>query len=136
MAIDEGVVQLFRAETTITDELANTTSIYVGYVEQDRNMPYITIQANDIDPLSALDGTSGMKRTDMAVNCVAPARVDSNDAADAVESFFNDFTGAAGSNTIDAVILQSRSHTEVPIAQGSDIYKMVTRLEYAILHDS
>lgn len=122
MAINEELLTLLLAESTVTDLLTNgTTGGYLDYAPQVDPGDHILIHAISDDPLPALDGTSGMRETELDIDCKASTRVKATALADAVEEYVDDLTGAAGSDTVNAVVANPRAHDVEPPkgAQGN-----------------
>lgn len=135
-AIDEGLRSLLIGETSVTDLLATTGSVFVDAITQDYELDYISLTVLNQDPMKYLDSTSGMRTSNIDIDCVATTRVKSSALADAVDAFIKDYSGAAGSNTINAVLLEALSYDAVPVQQGSDNYKYITTLNVDIQHDA
>lgn len=132
MAIGADLRTLLIAESTITDELASTTAFYTDKTDQNASMPYLVLTQLSEDPLKALDGTSGMRMAEFDLDCVASARATADTVAGVVEAYFNDFTGTAGSSTVNAVLLNDRAYDVIPIGQGTENYKFVTTLNFQV----
>lgn len=136
MALGEGLISLLSGEATINALLAATDSVYEDAITQDHAMSYLSLSQLSQDPMKALDGTSGMRKSEFDIDCVCTSRVKANALADAVDEFIKDFTGAAGSNTINAVLLNDRAYDAIPVSQGSDNYKYITTLNVDFQHDA
>lgn len=109
MAIEQGLRTLLLAESTVSTLLGQSTKgVYVGQSPQNAIEPFIEIHVISMDPLKALGGTSGLRFTDLDIDCKARTQPDASALADAVEAYIRDKTGSAGSDTINAVLLNDR----------------------------
>ena len=136
MALSVGMVSLLTGEASITTLLVTTSSVYVDAIMQNRSMSYLSVTVLRTDPMVTLGGTSGMRSTNIDIDCVCSSRVKAEALADAVDTFIKDYTGAAGSHTINAVILSDRAYDEIPVGQGTENYKYVTTLNIDVQHDA
>lgn len=120
--IDEGIRTLFLAEGTITALLGSSTAgVYVSYAPQTVTRPYVEIHVISDDPMVVTTGTTGLATTELDIVCRAENSVDASDLAEAIAAYFDDFTGAAGSDTIKAVIRQDRIiGVETPLSGKGD----------------
>lgn len=142
MSIKTGLRTLLLAESTVTALCPSQTikgasrgSIFVRKAEQGAKPPFIIITRIDNDPLLALDGTYGMESSEVDIDCYEYTDVKAEALADAVSDYLDDFSGAAGgSDTIDAVLLESRNDFEVPEDDGSDRVRYVVTLSFTIQH--
>lgn len=135
-ALDESLRTLFLAESTITDITAtgphSVEAIYCGDSPQKAGQPRLEIHELNLDPMLSLDGTSGMRTATIDIDCKARSKPIASNLADSVESYFNDYTGAAGSVTIDAVLLSDRTDSTESPDSATDEKLYVVTLDYDI----
>lgn len=110
MSIENGLRTILLAESTVSTLLGEPTKgVYVTQVPQNAVAPFILITVMSMDPLKHLGSTGGLRFTDIDIDCKAKVQDDAQDLADAVEAFIDDFTGAAGSDSVKAVLLNGRT---------------------------
>ena len=95
-----GLVSLLQNESTIS---AITSSIYISKAPQSATVPYIVIELVDTDEMGSLDGTGGLRKVGFAIDCQSDRSVEAEQLGKAVRVFVDDYTGAAGDETIAAV---------------------------------
>lgn len=134
MAIEEGLVALFKAESSITSLLSGATAIAIDTIDQHIEYAHLSLSLISTDPMKTLTETSGLRNAEVDVDCCDLSKVNANDIADAIESYFNDFTGTAGDHTIEAVLLNDRTTDKFVIGQASQKIKYVTTLNYTIFY--
>ena len=101
---------ILLAESTINTLLGDSTSgVYVAQAPQNADPPFVEIHRLSMDPLKTLGTTSGLRFTEIDIDCKAKTKPEATALADAVEAFIDDYTGAAGSDTINAVLLNDRA---------------------------
>lgn len=135
MAIGTDLRTLLIAESTINTALATTTSCYTDKTDQNAEMPYLVLTQLNEDPMKMLTVTSGLRMAEFDIDCVASSRVTADTVADAVETYIKDYSGAAGSSTVRAVLLNDRAYDSIPIGQGSENYKFVTTLNLQVQYE-
>lgn len=135
MAIAQGLRTLLLSESTITSLLASTSSVYLDAITQNHEMSYLSVTLLNQDPMMTLGGTTGMRSSDVDIDCVCTSRLKSDALADAVDDFIKDYTGTAGSHTINAVTGVGRAYDVVEIGQGTDTHKYVTTVNIEVQHD-
>lgn len=115
MAIEQGLRTLLLAQSSITTLLGEATKgVYVASVPQNAVEPFIEIHVMSMDPLKHLGATGGLRFSDIDIDCKAKNKPDCTALASAVEAFIDDYTGAAGIDTINAVLLNDRPHDQEP----------------------
>jgi hypothetical protein len=142
MAIETSLRTLLLAQSSITTLAPAQTIGGVSYsgIFLDHNAegfvaPFVTITLTDHDPLKRLDGTGGTLRfSDFDIDCYCSNRPASIALADSIETFLNDYSGAAGSDTIDAVLFQDKRDDIVYLGDGRDQRHYVRSLSYQIQH--
>lgn len=142
MAIETGLRTLLLAQSSITTLAPAQTiggvsfdGIFLDHNAEGFVAPFVTITMTDHDPLKRLDGTGGTLRfSDFDVDCYCSNRPASIALASAIEAYLNDYTGAAGSDTIDAVLFQSKRDDVVYLGDGRDQRHYVRSLSYQIQH--
>lgn len=142
MAIKDGLRTLMLAESTITALCPAQTlkglslsAVFVDKAEQGAKPPFIIISRIGSDPMLALDGTYGMKSTEIDIDCYEATPTKAEALATAVSTYLDDYTGAAGgSDTIDAVMLEDTNDFLVPEEDGKDNLRHVVTLSFTIQH--
>ena len=142
MAIKSGLRTLLLAEATITALCPAQTlkgvsrdSIFVDKAAQGAKPPFIIISRIGSDPLLALDGTYGMRSTEIDIDCYEATGPEAESLATAVSNYLDDYSGAAGgSDTIDAVLLDDTNDFLVPEEDGKDNIRHVVTLSFTIQH--
>jgi len=126
-----GLVSLLSTEATIT--AICSTRIYVNRAPENAAFPHVIITQMSSDENGTLDGGSGQLRfLDFDIDCKAKASVTAESLANAVRVFIDDYSGAAGSYTIGAVILNDESDDYEPPQDGSDVGVFVVTLDVTI----
>lgn len=110
MAIEDGLRTILLAESTVSTLLGEATAgVYVAQAPQNAVAPFIEIHRLSMDPLKTLGTTGGLRFTEIDIDCKAKTKPEATALANAVETFIDDYTGAAGSDTINAVLLNDRA---------------------------
>jgi len=130
-----GLVSLLSAESTIT--AICSTRIYVQKAPQTAAFPHVIITQMSSDENKSLDGDSGQLRfLNFDIDCKAKTSVGAETLANAVRTFIDDYTGAAGSYTIGGVILNDESDDYEPPQDASDVGVFVITLDVDIHYNS
>jgi len=127
------LITLLNAQSSITDLVS--TRIYLDKAPEGCGLPYIVILQHGSDEFMTSDNTGNLRGIDFSIICRAQRGVSSVAVADAVRLFIEDYSGAAGSETISAVILDSVSDQFEPPVDGSDIGKHASTLDLQILYN-
>jgi len=109
--------------------------VFNEYPAQGFKPPFVLISQTDLDPLVALDGTYGLRSNQFDFDCYSRSYPEAEQLGDIVETFINDYTGAAGpADTIKAVIFESRRYDEVFEAQGGDQRQHIQSISITLQH--
>lgn len=111
MPIETGLQAILAGEATINTLLRTTSSVYIGQAPQQETGPYIEIHVLGFDPYLHLGTTGGMGASTIDIDCKGKMGANGDvprAIADAVQAFIDDYSGAAGDHTIDAVLLENR----------------------------
>lgn len=129
-----GLVSLLGGESTITALVGSSPArIYVNKMPQGLNLPCIVLHKMSHDSNGTLDGNSNaFNFTAFDIDCKADRSVEAETLADAVQTFLDDYTGAAGSDTVRAVIQEDRITDYEPPADKSDVGIHVETLDVTI----
>jgi hypothetical protein len=103
-----GLVALLAGEATISAIVGSR--IYISKAPQKAALPHIIITQMSSDELPALDTTPGLRFLDFDIDCKADRSLESYTLGNAVRVFLDDYTGAAGSQTVGAVIMNDESY--------------------------
>lgn len=125
-----GLVALLTGESTISSLVSSR--VYISKAPQTAPLPHIVITQMSSDELPAMDGTPGLRFVDFDIDCRADRSVEAETLGNAVRVFIDDYTGAAGDDTIQAVLLNDESTTYEPPTDGSDKGVHVTLLDVTI----
>lgn len=116
--MEAGLISLLSGESTISALVG--ARVYVNKAPQAAALPYIVVTQMTTDEYNAIDGTTGLRSVSFDIDCKADRSVEATSLADAVRVFVRDYTGAAGSETIDAVMLDGETADFEPPTDGSD----------------
>lgn len=126
MAVDRGLVTLLAAEATITAlTTRGAAGVYNGYAPQEETGTYVEVHTLNTDYYKTLGTTTGMRSSDLDIDCKAKTRAAAEALANAVETYIKDYAGAAGSDTINAVLMNDRA-VEVEPPDGARQYARFT----------
>ena len=123
-------MSLLTGESTISAIVGSR--VYVSKAEQSAVLPYIIITQMSSNENQTIDGSTGLRFVDFDIDCKADRSVESETLGNAVRTFIDDYTGAAGSETIGAVLLNDESTQYEPPTDGSDTGIYTTLLDVTI----
>jgi hypothetical protein len=140
MAIETAIRSLLLSQGSITSRAPARTierTLIPGVFCEDATQgfapPYVIITQIGEDPMLMLSGTTGMRNCELDIDCYEMSYPRALALCDAVQDFFNDYTGAAGDTTINAVMLQGRQHSRViHNMNGTDVRHHVLTLTYEV----
>jgi hypothetical protein len=112
-----GLVALLKGESTIS---SLTSKVYITKAPQTATMPYIVIELTDTEEFGSLDGTGALRRVTFAIDCHSELSTEAETIGKSVRDFIDDYTGTAGSFTIDAVNLGQEISDYQPPKDASD----------------
>jgi len=133
MTMKSGLVSLLTGEGTITALVSSR--VYVNKAPQKAVLPHIIITQLNSNEMNAFDGTSELRSINYDIDCKADRSVEAATLADAVRVFLDDYTGAAGSETIGAVLLNDESDSYEPPADASDVGIYVVTLDLDVMYN-
>lgn len=123
-----GLVALLSTESTIT--AICSTRVYVSKAPEKALLPYVIITQMSSEENSSLDGASGKLRfITFDIDCKSKTSVQAESLGNAVRTFIQDYSGAAGNYTIGAVIMNDESDSYEPPQDGSDVGVHVVTLD-------
>jgi len=123
-----GLVALLSTEATITAICG--TRVYVTKAPQKAVFPYVIITQMSSEENASLDGATGKLRfITFDIDCKSKTSVQAESLGNAVRTFIQDYTGAAGNFTIGAVIMNNESDSYEPPDDGSDVGVHVVTLD-------
>ena len=114
-----GLVSLLTGESTISSVVGSR--VYVGKAPQGAILPHIVLTQMDSNELPALDGHGSLRAVTCDIVCKAERSVTAESLAKIVRQYIDDYTGTAGSETIDAVIVNGETDAYEEPVDGSDI---------------
>lgn len=114
-----GLRTLLAAQSSITNIVGSR--IYVNKAPQKAATPYVILTQLNSEEYKSLDATTGtLRMLSIDIDCKAATFTDAESLGNAVRTFIDDYSGAAGSYTIGAVLLNGETHDYEPPADGSD----------------
>lgn len=123
-----GLVALLSTESTIT--AICSTRVYVSKAPEKALLPYVIITQMSSEENPSIDGASGKLRfITFDIDCKSKTSVQAESLGNAVRTFIQDYTGAAGNYTIGAVIMNDESDSYEPPQDGSDVGVHVVTLD-------
>lgn len=124
----EGLPSLLRGESTISALVG--TRVYPYHAPQTAALPYIVVTQLTSEENVAMDGTGGLRFVTFDIDCKADRATESRTLSKTVRTFIDDYSGTAGNETIDAVLMNDESTQYEPPSDGSDrgIYTTVLDL--------
>lgn len=129
-----GLVSLLANEATINTLVGSR--VYVGNAPQNAEYPYILLTQMDSDEMGSLDATtSNLRSVTFDIDCKALRSLTATTLGDAVRVFLDDYTGAAGSETIRAVVMNSENDGYEPPVDGSEIGTYVVTLDVDVFYN-
>lgn len=128
--MESGLVSLFMNEASISAIVG--TAVYVSNIPQRGTYPCILITQMGTDEYNALDGTTGLRKVTFDIDCKANTSLAASALADIVRDFIKDYSGVAGTQTIDAVHLNGETAAVEAMTDGSDVHRYVKTLDVDI----
>ena len=123
-----GLVSLLANESTVNAICGSR--IYVNKAPQKATFPHLVITQMSSEENGSIDGGSGQLRfLTFDIDCRAQTSVKAEELGNAVRTFLDDYSGAAGSYTIGAVIMNDESDDYEPPQDGSDVGVHVVTLD-------
>lgn len=114
-----GLIALLSAQASIT--AICSTRIYMTKAPQKATFPHVIITQMGSEENTSIDGGSGQLRfLTFDIDCKARTAVAAESLGNAVRTFLDDYSGAAGSYTIGAVLLNDEADDYEPPQDGSD----------------
>ena len=130
-----GLVSLLANEATVNAICGSR--VYVTKAPQKAAFPHIVITQMSSEENASMDGASGQLRfINFDIDCRATTSVKAEELANAVRVFLDDYSGAAGSYTIGAVVMNDESDDYESPQDGSDIGVHVVTLDLDVQFNS
>ena len=128
----KGLRSLLLSWSQVTD-VVGARGVFIGDAEQGQSLPYVIISQDDSDEFNTLDGPSGAFRMlDFEIDCKGRNAGEANQLAETVRDLLKDYTGPAGNQVIDAVIVDGEYDSRERPVDGSDRKTFVVTLELSI----
>lgn len=125
------LVDLLKNQSTINSLVGSR--IYVVNAPQKATFPHVILTQMSSDENPSLDGASGQLRfLNFDIDCRAKTSLEASNLGTAVRTFIDDYSGAAGTQTIGAVIVNDESDSYEPPQDGSDVGVYVVTLDVDI----
>lgn len=128
-----GLVSLLTGESTISAIVSDR--VFISSAPQSASLPYIIITQMGSEENKALDGTGALRFLGFDIDCKANTSAQAETLGNAVRVFLDDYTGAAGDETILAVLLNDESTDVEPPTDKSDVAKHTTLLDVTIQYE-
>jgi hypothetical protein len=126
-----GLVSLLAGESTISALCGSR--IYINKAPQKATFPQLVITQMSSEENGSIDGGSGQLRfINFDIDCRATTSMQAESLGNAVRTFLDDYSGAAGGSTIGAVIMNDESDDYEPPQDGSDVGVHVVTLDLDI----
>lgn len=106
--------------------------VHVDQAEQGTATDHVVINRLGEDPHNHLGGVGGLKSATIDLDCKAQTPDDAEALANAIERDLEPYTGAMGTITVDAVILQDTSDWWEAAKSGREVDRYVTTKEFTI----
>lgn len=126
-----GLRTLLLAQSSIT-AIVGATGVYVTRARQGAPLPHVVIEQMAEDNYPTLTETGRFRAVDFDLHCKAGTAEQADALAETVQTFIQDYAGAAGSQTIDAVILDDRFDAPEKPVDGSDRTTHVVTLSLTV----
>jgi len=125
-----GLRALLTGEATISTIVGSR--VYITRAPQGAVYPHVLITQMGSEENLALDGTGPLRFLDIDIDCKATTGKGAADLAKAVRDFIKDYSGAAGGETIEAVILNGEVDGYEDPRDGSDVGTVMVTLDVTI----
>lgn len=106
--------------------------VHVVQAEQGTLTDHVVVEKHGEDPHNHLGGVGGLKSATVDIDCKAQTPDAAEALALAIERDLEPYTGAMGSITVDAVILNDTSDWSEAAKPGRDVDRYVTTKEFTI----
>ena len=130
-----GLVALLTGEATVTT-IVGTSGVYVEKARQNAALPYIVIGMINTQEYVTMDGTGALRTMSFTLDCLSATSVQAETLANAVRVFIQDYSGTAGTYTIDYVLLNDENSQYFPPEDGSDVGIYIVTLNIDIFYQS
>lgn len=130
--ISAGLKTLLRAQSSITDLVDQR--VFEVAARQGTPQPYIVIDRVSDPKHDTLGGVLGSRMAEVDIECWAATPAAAAALAKVVSDFLDDYTGAAGSETILSSHHMDEEDTYDPPQSGGEISEFVTILNFEFLY--
>lgn len=127
-----GLVSLLANEASINALVGSR--IYVDNAPQTATLPHIVITQMSANENKTLDGSGETRQVTFDIDCKADRSLEAYNLGTAVRTFIDDYTGTAGTQTIDAVLMNNESDSVEPPTDNSDLPRYVVTLDIDIFY--
>ena len=122
---------LLLSQSSVTD-IVGASGVFIRHAPQGQALPYVVINQEGSDEFNTLTETGRFRAVDYEFDCKGRTGEQAAQIAETVRDFIQDYSGPAGDQTIDAVILDEEfDSVEKPI-DGSDKKTFVVTLAMTI----
>lgn len=126
-----GLVSLLTSEATVTAIVVGR--VYVNRAPQQAKFPHIVITQIGSNEFNRLD-TSGnqFRALNFHIYCKSQVSTEAESLGNAVRTFIDDYSGAAGTQTIGTVLVNNEFDDIEPPTDGSDKPNYVVTLDVTV----
>ena len=128
-----GLRSLLLNESTISAFVG--TRVFVGNRPQGLGLPCIVLTQMGSEENKSLSGTGALRFVEFDIDCKSATSAEAETLGNAVRTFLDDYTGAAGSETILAVLMNDESTDVEPPSDKSDVPIHTTLLDVTIQYE-
>lgn len=123
---------LLLSHEPLTD-LVGESGVFVQHARQGAPLPYVVIEQTGADEHNTLDGPSGSFRAmEYEISAKGRTALEAEHISETVRELLKDYTGAAGNQVIDAVVIDDEfDDIERPV-NGSDQKTYVVVLQLTL----
>lgn len=123
---------LLLSQSSITS-IVGTSGVFVTDAKQGAPLPYAVISQTDSDEFNTLDAPSGSFRSlEIEIESKGRTAEEADRLSETIRGFLKDYSGAAGTQVIDAVIVEGQFESKERPVNGSDQKTFVVTLELTV----
>lgn len=127
--ICQGLQTLLLANANVT-AVVGSAGVYVSAAKQAASLPYVVLDRISDEKHKALDGYTGTRHGEVDIECWAATPQAAASLAKTISDYLDDFSGAAGDETILSSHQIDDQDTFAEPESGSDIREWVTILNF------
>jgi len=129
-----GILALLTATSSVSTLVGSR--VYVNKAPQKAVLPYVILTQLNSEEYPTLDGLTSVLRTvTIDADCKGRTFPEVQSLAEAVKALLKDYSGAAGTYTVGAVLYNGEVHDFEPPSDGSDNGNHVITLDFDIQYN-